>query len=133
MRRPICVRQKFEGEVLETTYSPPVGGVNCTTGVAVLMSQLAAGVVTQPVPAQPTCVTSGTLLFEENGVKGSLPQFLLSRLPKLKMSNCRAICSARTEGSFWRNEKSTRCVNGLRQELRSMIRPRCELRQGEAL
>src|SRR4051812_48118379 len=133
MRKPICERQKFVGDVLEFTYSPPVGGVNCTTGVAVLMSQLATGVVTQPVPAQPTCVTSGTLLLRENGVNGALPQFLLSRLPKLKMSNCTAMRSARTDGSFWRREKSTRCVNGLRQELRSMIRPRCELRQGEAL
>src|SRR6478672_8703235 len=133
MRSPICERQKFEEDVLETAYSPPVGGVNWTTGTAVLMSQLAAGVVTQPVPAQPTCVTSGTLLFVLNGVKGSLPQFLLSRLPKLKMSNCSAMRSARTEGSFWRSEKSTRCVNGLRQELRSMIRPRCERRQGEPL
>src|SRR5436309_14213798 len=133
MRSPICERQKFVAEVLETTYSPPVGGVNCTTGVAVLMSQLAAGVVTQPAPVQPTCVTSGTLLFAENGVKGTLPQFLFSRLPKLKMSNWSAMRSARTEGSFCRSEKSTRCVNGLRQELRSMIRPRCERRQGEAL
>src|SRR3954470_6537562 len=111
MRRPICERQKFDDEVLETTYSPPVGGVNWTIGVAVLMSQ-AAGVVVQPVPAQPTGVTGGTLLLELNGVKGSLPQFLLSRLPKLKMSNWSAIRSARTEGSFWRSEKSTRCVNG---------------------
>src|SRR3982750_209739 len=133
MRRPICVRQKFEGDVLVTTYSPPVGGVNCTTGVAVVISQVGAGVVTQPVPAQPTCVTRGTLLLMEKGVNGALPQFLLSRLPKLKMSNCSATCSARTDGSFWRREKSTRCVNGLRQELRSMIRPRCDLRQGEAL
>ena len=64
MRSPICDRQKFVAEVLETTYSPPVGGVNWTTGVAVLMSQVGVGVVTQPVPAQPTCVTSGTLLLE---------------------------------------------------------------------
>ena len=28
MRSPICERQKFVADVLETTYSPPVGGVN---------------------------------------------------------------------------------------------------------
>src|SRR5215208_99364 len=132
MRSPSCDRQNCVDEVLGTTYSPPVGGVNCTTGTAVLMSQ-AAGVVVHPVPAQPTCVTSGTLLLIEPGVKGTLPQFLFSRLPKLKMSHCTETCSARTEGSRWRTDTSSRWVNGLRQELRSMMRPRCRLRHGEAL
>src|SRR4029078_7274410 len=116
MRSRICERQKFVADVLETAYSPPVGGVNWTTGVAVLMSQAAAGVATQPLPVQPTCVTSGTLLLEVKGVKGSLPQFLLSRLPKLKMSNCSAIRSARTEGSFWRSEKARKSANRVGQE-----------------
>src|SRR5215216_6406556 len=105
MRSPSCDRQKLVEEVLETTYSPPVGGVNCTTGTAVLMSHVAGVVVSvQPVPAQPTCVTRGTLLLAENGVNGSLPQFLFSKLPKLKMSSCTATRSARTEGSFCRME-----------------------------
>src|SRR5215210_8421098 len=117
-------------DVLETAYSPPLGGVNCTTGVAVLMSQ-AAGVVVQPVPAQPTCVTSGTLLLSVAGVNGCLPQFLLIRLPKLKMSHCTDTRSPRTAGSCCRTETSMRCVNGLRQELRVRILPRCPLRQSD--
>src|SRR5829696_6486462 len=132
MRRPSWVRQKFVADVLAGTYSPPAGGVNCTTGVAVLMSQ-AAGVAVQPVPAQPTCVTRGTLLLNVCGVNGCLPQFLLSRFPKLKMSHWTETLPARAAGNRWRTERSTRCVNGLRQEFRVMIRPRCELRQGEPL
>ena len=65
MRRPSCERQKFVAEVLDTAYSPPAGGVNCTIGTAVLRSLL----------LQPTCVTSGTLLLIVAGVNGALPQF----------------------------------------------------------
>src|SRR5215208_4444746 len=123
MRSPSCERQKFVAEVLETTYSPPVGGVKFTMGTAVLRSLL----------LQPTCVTRGTLLLNVCGVNGCLPQFLLSRFPKLKMSHCTETLPARAAGNRWRTERSTRCVNGLRQEFRVMIRPRCELRQGEPL
>src|SRR5215471_21513344 len=56
------------------------------------------------------------------------PQFLLTRLRKLKMSSCRmrflpAIC-----GNVWRADRLTTLSHGERQELRFMIVPRCEFR-----